>query len=358
MTAFTNFELDDIVEGNVAKNVTSTLFSGGASSLTNFFTSSAQTASAAGTYYWDVYDKALDTSSAEVQFQISYGHYAGSGSATPTGATTGIQPTRAVYSQFRNILVANPTPTTKFTMGDSTSTTCDRMVFFTFNRARFKEQIDVGNWSLTLSSSVANYDDHSITLIDDSTVASSTTENGHKVYNIVSGSGTTFAPSTNGTTNAYEYWGKLYPELGILALNGDRVVSASVSESLHYAQNLNLQDTAGHGSANAYDEVQRKLFWAIESGSSFSGRADEDVSSTHYFVRAKNSKFNFTSNDTFTTGSAGQVRHTSMIGDPQVYITTIGLYNDTNELVAVAKLSKPLLKNFEREATVRVKLDY
>ena len=47
-----------------------------------------------------------------------------------------------------------------------------------------------------------------------------------------------------------------------------------------------------------------------------------------------------------------------MIGDPQVYITTIGLYNSNNELLAVGKLSKPLLKNKSRELLVRVKLDY
>lgn len=353
MTAFTNFELDDIVEGNVAKNVTSTLFSGGASSLTSFFTSSAQTASAAGTYYWDVYDKVTTDASAEVQFQISYGHYAGSGSATPSGATTGIQPTRAVYSQFRNILVANPTPTTKFSMTDNHN--CDRMIFFTFNRARFKEQVDVGNWELRLSGSAAAGNPFTsgqyLGLIDDSTVSSGTTENGHKVYNIVSGSGTTLYE----TGSAYEYYGKVYPELGILALNGDRILSSSTGNTYEGTSSLKL---TGGDSADAYDEVNEKIFLSINSGSYFSGRADEDVSSTHYFVRAKNSKYNFTSNDTFTTGSAGQVRHTSMIGDPQVYITTIGLYSDTNELVAVAKLSKPLLKNFEREATVRVKLDY
>ena len=47
-----------------------------------------------------------------------------------------------------------------------------------------------------------------------------------------------------------------------------------------------------------------------------------------------------------------------MQGDPSVYITSVGLYNDENELVATAKLSKPLLKSFAREATIRVKLDY
>ena len=40
------------------------------------------------------------------------------------------------------------------------------------------------------------------------------------------------------------------------------------------------------------------------------------------------------------------------------YVTTIGLYNEDNTLLAVAKLSKPLLKSFQREALIRVKLDF
>jgi hypothetical protein len=47
-----------------------------------------------------------------------------------------------------------------------------------------------------------------------------------------------------------------------------------------------------------------------------------------------------------------------MVNNPQSYITTVGLYNDTNDLVAVAKLSKPLLKDFTKEALIRIKLDY
>jgi len=34
------------------------------------------------------------------------------------------------------------------------------------------------------------------------------------------------------------------------------------------------------------------------------------------------------------------------------------LYNDANELLAVAKLSKPLLKSFSREALIKIKLDF
>ena len=50
--------------------------------------------------------------------------------------------------------------------------------------------------------------------------------------------------------------------------------------------------------------------------------------------------------------------YSDFINNPQVYITTVGLYNDTNELLAVAKLSRPLLKDFTKEALIRVKLDF
>ena len=47
-----------------------------------------------------------------------------------------------------------------------------------------------------------------------------------------------------------------------------------------------------------------------------------------------------------------------MVDNPVVYITTIGLYNDANELLATAKLSQPITKDFTKEALIKVKLDY
>ena len=43
---------------------------------------------------------------------------------------------------------------------------------------------------------------------------------------------------------------------------------------------------------------------------------------------------------------------------PVSYITTVGLYSDNNELMAVAKLSEPLKKTPSNEFTLRVRLDY
>jgi hypothetical protein len=92
--------------------------------------------------------------------------------------------------------------------------------------------------------------------------------------------------------------------------------------------------------------------------SGFIGRNEEEVASTHFFVRVKNQQFNFSNNPTFVTGTLGDLYWQTMIKNPTVFITTVGLYNDGNELLATGKLSQPLKKTFTREALIRVKLDY
>ena len=39
------------------------------------------------------------------------------------------------------------------------------------------------------------------------------------------------------------------------------------------------------------------------------------------------------------------------------YITSIGLYNDSNELIAVAKTNKPIPKSTHADMTFEVKID-
>ena len=111
-------------------------------------------------------------------------------------------------------------------------------------------------------------------------------------------------------------------------------------------------------SANTFDNRPQAFFNAIVSGSSFQARREEEISSTNYFVRVNNKKFNFSSNPTFSTGSDGSLTQPTFFKDPQTFITQVGLYNDTNELLAIAKLSQPLLNSYSREAIIKVKLDF
>ena len=82
-----------------------------------------------------------------------------------------------------------------------------------------------------------------------------------------------------------------------------------------------------------------------------------EINSTIYFCRVPHNKYNYSSNPTYTSGSQIRVKSVST-DEPVSYITTIGLYNASNELLATAKLSEPLKKTPTNEMTLRVRLDY
>ena len=81
------------------------------------------------------------------------------------------------------------------------------------------------------------------------------------------------------------------------------------------------------------------------------------INSTIYFCRAPTSKFNYSSNPTYLTGSKIRVKNIAS-DNPIAYITTVGLYSPSNVLLATAKLSEPLKKSVDNELTIRVRLDY
>jgi hypothetical protein len=138
--------------------------------------------------------------------------------------------------------------------------------------------------------------------------------------------------------------------MGIILLNPN-ALSASV--------NLDLSP-ASASVANQYHNTtgSLSLVKALKGGADFQARRTENVSTSHYFVRANNREFNFSNNPTFVTGSVGAFVQPLFERDPHVYITTVGLYNDANELLAVAKTSKPIAKSFDKEVAIKVKLDF
>ena len=73
-----------------------------------------------------------------------------------------------------------------------------------------------------------------------------------------------------------------------------------------------------------------------------------------YFCRAFSNEFNYSTNPTYSTGSNFVFR----LDEPQTFITTIGMFNEANQLLAVGKLSQPLKKDFGRESVIRVRLDF
>ena len=90
----------------------------------------------------------------------------------------------------------------------------------------------------------------------------------------------------------------------------------------------------------------------------FELNSQETITSDFVFIRARNSEFNYSENPSYISGSTGEVIYKYFIDNPSTFPTAVGMYNDSNELLAVAKLSKPINKDFTKEALIRVKLDF
>jgi hypothetical protein len=356
---FTPFNQSTDIVSNQKTLVTTGLFTDASASMATMFTSSAQSATAKQYYYAVYKDNTTSNINANSQFSVAYGHRLGSGSFS--AGQLNDSATKAVYSQYKQLLL-NPGDTT-FTFG--TSGNSDEIYIVNFDRSRLRDRLDPGNWQFSLGqlsgSSVANNvhtgsnvklanNPRVITLIDDSgdTDQSVGFSAAGRVYNIISGSLNDGGYIVN---NDYVYYGLAYPDMGMLILDGN-MLDASASFN-----SVTGSAIAGDNAWKLYTSVSGAM--TINSTvNSFQARNSEVINSTHYFVRVKNGEYNFSNNPSFTTGSVGEFSQATFIGDPKTYITSVGMYNDNQELLAVAKLSKPVQKSFQNEALIKVKLDF
>jgi hypothetical protein len=333
--------------------VTTGLWTGDAGSLTSFYTSSTQTANS-GDYYFDVYstDPATD-SSAEVQFGIAYGHVNGSGSISLQNDDNSTLATKATYAQYRSILLDPTDNKFSFENGSGTGVNSNSIYAITVNRARYREKMDAGNWSLTVSGSNGVFH-----FIDDSGKKfGDTLGKAGRVFKVVSGSlnlGTENEATINTTTASNnEGYGLFYPDRGIVVLNPS-AISDTVGTVITWNSAVSL--VGAEGVDSEYRNHTRML-QAIQNGVDFQARRTENVSTQHFFVRATNREFNYSNNPTYVNDN-GDFAESSFETDPQSYITTIGLFNDANEMIAVAKTSQPIGKSFDKEVLIKVKLSF
>tara|TARA_R110002012_G_scaffold158058_2_gene319440 strand:- start:757 stop:1959 length:1203 start_codon:yes stop_codon:yes gene_type:complete len=400
MATYTQFdETRDTV--NTIDRVFASAWTNNTNELFQFHSSSTQyvqtTPSSSGNYFMEIYNEnpQLSSSTAEVQFSIAYGHKEGSGSANLSSGDggDGFSATKAIYNQYRN-LVFGGDETQNFTFGTHTP---DDIYVININRARYKNAIRLGNLDLHLqyySGSVSavlsagNTDTGSIIRLTDDSV--STTGSAAAIragvgreFNLVSGSAGVIASvshsggpldvlpppiSADNVTSTFQQlggsgsYGLVYPDVGLIIINPDALALSASAGGI---------DLISSASSNSFGNNSARLQRALNNAANGEGGltadgvttngfvldSQEDISSKFYFVRAFNTDFNHSTNDSFTEND-GTLKFDSMIDNPKVYITTVGLYNDNQDLLAVAKLSQPLPKNFTKEALIKVKLDY
>jgi hypothetical protein len=396
MSIYSQFTTDDIVEANPTI-ITTGLWSDDSGSLNSsagLYLSDTQLADT-GEYYVDVYDKDTSNATSEVQFSIAYGHINGAGAPGLDVSDLATLPTKAIYSQYRNLLL-DPSDT-KFSFNGVES---DHIFVINLQRSRIREQLDPGNWELPLTGARGLK-----TFIDDSgQILGALTANSKagRVFNVVSGSltGTSASIAVNDTYDGKGY-GLVYPDLGIIVLNPDAIgpevgfyVSGSGTNDTGSVANTSQYPFYTIPPSNAASTIQAygvrnviapvtqsftntvdwnsqpaafnhfALFVSINNAikspaqPGFRARSAETISSTHYFVRLRNKEFNYSNNPTFYNPDNGSLVIGDFRNNPKVYITTVGLYNTQNELLAVAKLSKPVRKSFDEEVLLRVRLDF
>ena len=278
----------------------------------------------------------------EVQYSISYGHKDGSGSLDFTNETGsfGYSATRDVYGQYRSLVYG--TEDRNFSFNNHTP---NGIYVINVERARYKQSLKPGSLNFKLKKGSAE-----LFLTDNSTTTtgSAVLTNLGRQYDIVSGSnGIMLGTNITRVTDSGSY-GLFYPDAGVIILNEDALDAATADNGLALGTSAN---------ANTSDKNNETLFNAVSSSGYFIIDSEENISSQFYFIRARNKEFNYSTNPTFIDGS-GNLNFDSMVDAPKSYITTIGLYNDSNELLAVAKLSQPITKDFTKEALIKVKLDY
>ena len=354
--AFTRLDTDDFVVS--ADSISATLWSGGQPSLSTFFTSSTQAAGSSGLYYLNIYQTSSTDANAEVQFAIAYGNSAGSGSANYNSGVDGRSPTSTIYGQYQNLVLGDEN--TDFVFGGITS---DEFFALPVERARYKEKIFLQSQTLCIRNGI-----NQIQVTDNSAYVTSVVFNeAGRVFQLISGSqGVRTSSPKDGDGLGYSAndgsYGWLLPDIGTILLNPS---AFSCSFALG-GVDLEFSGSEFNGSLsyNTSDNANATLYSAISASSvnpnavPFRLNSEETITSDFIFVRPRTSAYNYSENPSFISGSTGEIIFSSFINNPQTFITTVGLYNDTNELLAVAKLSRPLVKDFTKEALIRVKLDF
>ena len=353
------FDSESIIIGQITTKIQG-LFN--TSESIDCYTTSSTTTSSNG-YYYNVHG--CNDCGDNPYFAVSYGHYNGSGSIYDDD-TLHNTVTQAIYTQYR--LKALEYPTTTFSFYNTGSlVTPDDIYVVNFYRNSLGDSLDAGNFQISLSelsgSQFANNvhtgsnvrvssSNKIITLIDNSQYSDNEYcfEDPYASFDMVSGSledgfhdSGTGSLLTNPNITTY---GKFYPSLGIIVFDSSKL-NNSLSFNTVTGSNIN-----GDNSWKLYTSISG----AAALGHSAKGRITKDIGVRHYFVKVPYDEANHTTNPSFISGSNRELKYRCMVDDPITYITSIGLYNDNNELLALAKLNSPVKKSMEEDLLFRIKL--
>ena len=213
--------------------------------------------------------------------------------------------------------------------------------------------MDAGNLQISLAnisntSSIMTFVDTS----HDSTNTKYFDDSPYYSFDLVSGSLLTGLHSTGiGTptdNSSYTTYGKIYPNMGIIIFDADKLVTY-LNFNVNTGSNIDVKNEL---------QLFSSLKSSMENGKNLFARNTFREIVTYYFVRVPAHHANYSNNPTFAESPSemGRIKNRNFFNEPVSYITTIGLYDDNKNLLAIGKLSKPVKKTMERELLFNLKL--
>ena len=295
--------------------------------------------------FQSVYDYPYLSSSANHIFDLTVGF---DESSPLSGSANAVQQAKKInmYNQFSQVLLGytGSANTVRLFEGDlsldQSGLVIREGVFVNLSRLLTKDQIKKGSVSIALGTASYATPFTGIKTFTDSAA----TENAGTL-NTIGGDYGVLSSSTAGVG------GVVFYQAGVMVLTSSIWAGTTdfFSESAG-ARTFDQQLVSGSISGSA-DSLRHRLF-------NLQFNNTTEINSSVYFCRASHNKFNYSSNPTYLNSSAIRVKNNNRDNPPVAYVTTIGLYNSQNELLAVAKLSEPLKKDPTNELTLRVRLDY
>ncbi len=381
-------QLVDFVEEDVSGSATRKTYDVFVTSSTGPLTSN--TNAITSSLYHTVYDQNFALQTANEIFDLTVGIYSGSSTATTTSTGTDTNgkllfSSRSVmmrekinlYKQFSQTLLGDANARFRAPFSSTTAADdVDHALFLCFKRLFVRDGIKRETFAMRFfqSSSVAggahrdnitgNTATHPSTgsvIFTDVGAASSIERSqfGGDVGNIVLASDTT------------QTVGLMFYQKGIAVLDLERALHGNQTMSGSVASVGDVSKTAVSGtfvphllsSASIDDILNHVSTTRFGSGSNtfLTFQNNTKINSTLIFCRATADEFNYSSNPTYTDAEGRIiVIDESQQGEQKsfAFVTTVGLYDANEELLATAKLSRPVEKNDEKDLTFRVRLDF
>lgn len=294
--------------------------------------------------FQSVYDYPYLSSSANHIFDLTIGYDESSGFSG--SANTQNAKKINMYNQFSQVLLGytGSANTVRLFESDLELDETNQMketFFVNLSRLLTKDEIKKGSVSITLgTASYGSPFGGTVTYTD----ANATNNAG--TLNTVGGDYGVLLDTTNNLTG-----GIVFYQAGVMVLTAS-AFSGTLGLPTDFYDGLTLADVMTGSAISASADAFRHRLQNLQFNNT------TEINSTVYFCRASHNKFNYSNNPTYLSSSAIRVKDLNRDNPPLAYITTVGLYNSDNELLAVAKLSEPLRKDPTNELTLRVRLDY